>query len=348
MTRFHVTATGHSLNYLPEYIARRHGFFKEQGLEVTVTVPKPWDLVLDELADGTADAAIGGIWVPSMYRGRGKQYTIFAQMSNRCPLALVKRGSGQGFKVSHVSGSTVLMKSGNGASVGLFTKMILRENGVDLTTVDFIQDLEGAMLAELFKGGMGDYFVIDIVTACSLAQKYPDDLSVVMEMATDGGDIPWSVYYRETETITPAVLDAQKRFCIALAKGMEWVQTHDAASEEFRNELADLFPAAPIDVLVDLTNLYRCSEMWTSPSVSRHGFERWQKGIADGRLVAEPLVYGSIVDNGPAAAAMAALASQAVDGSSAGMDVALVNGLREKRNGMRTYRAVVDTVPVLN
>jgi hypothetical protein len=38
LQRFHVTATSHSLNYLPEYIANRHGYFREQGLEVYETI----------------------------------------------------------------------------------------------------------------------------------------------------------------------------------------------------------------------------------------------------------------------------------------------------------------------
>ncbi|KAI4865674.1 periplasmic binding protein-like II [Hypoxylon rubiginosum] len=300
LTRFHVSATGHSLNYLPEYIATRHGFFKEQGLEVTVSVPRPWDLVLDELADGTAAAALGGIWVPSMYRDRVREYTTFAQLSNRCPLALiVRKPVVDGFKLSDVAGKTVLMKSGNGASVGLFFKMLLRENGVDPKSVDYVQDLDGAMLANLFQGGMGDYFFIDNVSARIMAKRNPD-ISVVMEMATDGEDIPWSVYYRETATITPAVIDTQERFCAALKRGMEWVMQHDA--ESFRDELAEIFPAVPVDVLVDLTNIYRRDSMWTSPLVSRHGFDRWQLGIADGRLVTEPLVYETIVDSGPAMA----------------------------------------------
>lgn len=89
MQPFHLTATGYNLNYLPEYIASRHGFFREQGLDVTVNIPSPWDGVLDALADNTADMALGGIWVPSMYRDRVEHYTVFAQIANRCPLAIL-------------------------------------------------------------------------------------------------------------------------------------------------------------------------------------------------------------------------------------------------------------------
>ena len=300
MTPFHVTATGHSLNYLTEYIATRHGFFKEQELEVTVSVPRPWDLVLDQLADGTANAALGGIWVPSMYRNTVKEYTAFAQVANRSPLALVKRGHTEDFQLSDVPGKTVLIKSGNGASVGLFFKMLLKENDIDPKSATYIQDLDGVVLGKLFQGGMGDYFLTDNVTARAMVEKN-SNLSIAIEMAKDGGDIPWSVYYCATAAITPDVLDAHKRFCIALGKGIEWVLQHDA--ETFKDELAELFPAVPTNVLVDLTNSYRQNGMWSSPSVSRHGYKRWQHGIAYGGLIKEPFPYEVIVNNGPALAA---------------------------------------------
>ncbi|KAF2109674.1 hypothetical protein BDV96DRAFT_624365 [Lophiotrema nucula] len=299
MQPFHLSATGYNLNYLPEYIALRHGFFREQGLDVTVNIPTPWDGVLDALADGTADMALGGIWVPSMYRDRVQDYTVFAQIANRCPLALLTHGNGEGFKLADVIGKTVLMKSGGGASVGLFFKMLLRENGIDPKSVDYIQDLDGVMLGNLFQGGMGDYFVTDNLSALAMAERN-SNVSVAMEMVSQG-DIPWSVYYRETATITADVLDAQKQFCIALEKGIDWVLQHDA--ESFRDELAELFPTVPVEVAVSVTNGFRRDGMWTSTSVSRTGFDRWQVGLAGARLVKEPIAYDDIVDNGPASAA---------------------------------------------
>jgi NitT/TauT family transport system substrate-binding protein len=303
MQPFNLTATGYNLNYLPEYIALRHGFFSEQGLDVKVNIPTPWDGVLDALHDGSADMALGGIWVPSMYRNRVEDYTVFAQIANRCPLALLTRKSElANFKLTDVAGKTVLMKSGGGASVGLFFKMLLREQGIDARSVDYIQDLDGLMLGNLFQGGMGDYFVTDNLSALAMVARNPE-ISIAMEMVAQG-DIPWSVYYCETAKTTPEVLDKQKRFCVALEKGIQWVLEHDANS--FRDELAELFPSVPVDVAVEVTNGFRRDGMWTTTSVSRKGFERWQVGLAGARLVEKPLAYADIVDDSLASTAHAA------------------------------------------
>ena len=71
MQHFKISATGHSVNYLPEYVASWQGFFAAEGLAVSADVPNPWDLVLADLASGKANAALGGIWVPAMHFGRG-------------------------------------------------------------------------------------------------------------------------------------------------------------------------------------------------------------------------------------------------------------------------------------
>lgn len=68
-------------------------------------------------------------------------------------------------------------------------------------------------------------------------------------------------------------------------------------------ELAELSPAVPMDVDVELTNVFRANGMWTTPVISQPGFERWQEGIYQGHLVPE-LSYADIVDNAPASAAL--------------------------------------------
>jgi NitT/TauT family transport system substrate-binding protein len=174
--------------------------------------------------------------------------------------------------------------------------MLLRENGIDPGSVDFIQDLDGVMLGNLFQGGMGDYFVTDNLSARAIASRNPE-VTIAMEMVTQG-EVPWSVYYRESSTVTPELLDAQRRFFIGLNKGIEWVLERDA--ESFSSELAELFPKVPIAVAVEVCNSFRQNGMWKTTSIPRTSFDRWQQGLTDARFVKQPLDYESIVDNGPA------------------------------------------------
>ncbi|MFB9948188.1 ABC transporter substrate-binding protein [Rhizobium puerariae] len=297
MQNFHVSATGHSLNYLPEYVAVWQGFFEEEGLDVTASVPAPWDLVLSDIGSGKAAAALGGIWVPSMFHGRGKRYVPFAQVAARAPLAIVGREKPVDFDWGAMPGKAISMKGSNGASVGLFVKLVLREHGVDPLTVHFVQDLDGKMLSDLFVGGMGDYLVIDYPSA--LALEAAGGGHVVAPLAIMGGNVPWSVYYSDGEADN-AGLDTHVRFARALGRSMEWILACDA--ESYRDFLARTFPRFSPGLLVRLANIYRANGMWTTPRIDPDAYGRWQRGICDGYLTTAPIPYGELIDTRPTAA----------------------------------------------
>lgn len=292
MDRFLVSATGHSLNYLPHYVAKWQGYFKEEGLDVSEVVPRPWDLVLDHIHEGSAEAALGGIWVPSMFHGRGRRLVPFAQVSNRAPLALIGRDARPAFDPTALVGRTVLMKGSNGASVGIYLKMMLREAGIDPNTVNYIQDLDAGLLQDCFAGGMGDYLLIDLPGALTFDAAGKGKLSAIF--AQDGGDIPWSVYYTEGGTEDDS---RPERFARALGRGMEWVNAHEAAS--FRSFLTETFPAIAPEIILDVVDLYRAMGMWTTPRIGAGAYARWQRGIAAAHLTEAPIPYDTLIDGGP-------------------------------------------------
>jgi NitT/TauT family transport system substrate-binding protein len=294
MIDFHVSATGHSLNYLPEYVAVREGFFEEEGLRVTASVPKPWDLVLDALRNGSAQAALGGIWVPSMYLGRSTRFTPFAQVAARAPLAIVGREKAEDFAWEKLSDKVVLMKGSNGASVGIFFKHCLREQGVEPDRLSYIQDLDGAMLSELFHGGMGDYLIVDYPSAMKMEAEGHG--RVVQALPVTGGNVPWSVYY-SIEEPTLERQEAQTRFARALNRGMEWIKANDP--EDYSDFLREIFPNLPPDISVPVTRTYAAHGMWTTPKIDDRAYSRWQEGIAAGHLIAAPIPYEELIDPVP-------------------------------------------------
>jgi NitT/TauT family transport system substrate-binding protein len=294
MLDFHVSATGHSLNYLPEYVAVRQGFFENEGLRVTASVPRPWDLVLEALREGSAQAALGGIWVPAMHLGRSTRFTPFAQIAARAPLAVVGREKPEDFAWEKLSGKVALMKGSNGASVGLFFKLCLREHNIDPGQLRYIQDLDGTMLSELFQGGMGDYLVIDYPNA--LRMETEGRGRVVQALPVTGGDVPWSVYYAIGKS-NPERQEIQTRFSRALNQGMEWIRANDP--EDYATFLGATFPNLPLKIALLATRIYIAHGMWTTPRIDRQSYSRWQGGIAGGHLIAAPIPYEQLIDPTP-------------------------------------------------
>ncbi|MFU0507414.1 ABC transporter substrate-binding protein [Pseudaminobacter sp. NGMCC 1.201702] len=290
MTKFRVAATGHSVNYLPEYVAASNGFFEAEGLQVEAVVPNPWDLVLKELSDGTSHAALGGIWVPSMYKDRGKQLVPFAKVSARCPLAIVGRKK-QEFAFNDLRDAVMLVPGGNGASPGMFLELLLAEHGVDKNSVKFVQNLSGSMLAELFVGGLGDYILLDPVTALRVERQAA--AHIVAPLAKMGGAIPWSVYYSEAGSPGDDA-ELQKKFVRALNRGIEWVIATPAG--DMRDLLAGLFPKADVDDVIRLVNDFRQWGMWDSATIEVASYDRWQQGTVAAYLIDEPIPYSSLVN----------------------------------------------------
>jgi len=296
MIDFHIVATGHSLNYLPQYIALSQGFFADNGLNVRISVPRPWDLVLDALREGTAQAALGGIWVPSMYYGRSVHFKAFAQVSNRAPLALVGRERAQDFHWKNIVGKTVSMRGSNGASVGLFFKQVLRENHVDPKEVGFIQDLDGAMLAELFVGGMGDYLVIDYPGAQAMEAR--GNGFVVCALAEMAGDVPWSVYYDRvlpSNEARDAQSQSQIQFIAALERAMVWIEAREV--EDYAPFLAKTFSHLPLEILLKSARDYKAWGMWRSSIIAREAYQRWQYAMVSGHIISAPVAYENLVEN---------------------------------------------------
>src|SRR5882762_10926146 len=171
MESLRISATGHGLNYLPEYLAARSDGFARLGLQVHARVCEPWTGVLDELADGSADLALGGIWGPAMYAGMARNLISTGQLNGRFPMALVTRMPVEGFDWNWMQGRTVLVPGAGGTAPYEFTAGLMREAGIDPAGTRFVRDLSASMLTELFECGLGDAIVTDLLGGTTLAHK---------------------------------------------------------------------------------------------------------------------------------------------------------------------------------
>ena len=193
MDTFHISATGLSFNYMPQYLAQALGYFAEQGLSVESYVPNPWTVVLKDLASGSSQAVVGGIWVLLCYKGRGKEYFEFAKVSFRAPMALVAREEKKGeFRWQDLKDRIVLAPGSNSIGPAVLIKGAARENGADDTRIRIVHDYYGDMLEELYLGGMGDMLCTKSETAAALEEAGKG--RVIAYLAEKAGPCPWSVY----------------------------------------------------------------------------------------------------------------------------------------------------------
>ena len=187
MDIYKISATGLSINYMPQYVAEKLGYFSDVGIKVETSLPSPWIKVLKDIDSGSHHAVCGGIWVPSMYISHGVQeYSAFAKISSRCPYKLVSRHPIDNFKWKDLENKTILIPCDGGASAYIFLIGTLKDAGVDVSTIRFIHDLVESMIVDCFSlGTMGDFIFATAVAADNVSHSKKG--YIVSEMATDGG-----------------------------------------------------------------------------------------------------------------------------------------------------------------
>ena len=296
MDACHISATGLSLNYMPQYLAQALGYFAEQGLSVESYVPNPWTEVPKDLDSGSSQAVVGGIWVPLCYKGRGKEYFEFAKVSSRAPMALVAREEKRGeFRWQDLENRIVLAPGSNSIGPAVLIKGAARENGADDSRIRIVHDYYGDMLEELYLGGMGDVLCTKSETAAALAEAGKG--RVIAYLAEKAGPCPWSVYYA-----TPECLAREDnlcgRFTLALQKAQNWLREHDGY--DCRQILARNWPKVELDKAVDLVNEYRQQGMWPETvRIQEEELNRWQKFLVEGHVIDGVIPYEEIVDPRP-------------------------------------------------
>lgn len=293
MDRLRIAATAHGLNYLPQYLADDAGMFARRGLEVTVVARQPWSGALDDLASDAADIVLGGLWVPAMYAGMGRDLVAVGQLNDRFPMAVVTRQSVNGFSWSWLGGQTVLVPGQDGTAPYEFTAGLIREAGEDPSATRFVRDVSNEMLNELFEHGLGDAFVTDLVTAVSLQHRGIGAISC--QHADIGGKMPNSVYYVKRDRVNE-LRELLCRFLSAIQEAMHGLVSITAS--DLLGLATKEWPTIDEAVLCGATEKLLHNGTWNSVRINPSGYSRWMSMLHGAGLIKEPVPYGSLVDTG--------------------------------------------------
>ena len=287
-----ISSTGRGLNYLPEYYANAVGLFDEVGLTVVNTFCDPWTGVLDNLASGAADVSLGGLWVPAMYAGTGRRLLAVGQLNARFPMAVLVRRATDSFDWASLGGKTVLVPGIGGTAPYEFTAGLIREAGVELSGTRFSRDLPTGMLCDLWRAGLGEAFVVDLLTAMTL--EHDGYGSIALRHARVSGVMPNSVYYVDPARL-PGLRDRLVRFLAAVSAAMEQLDTGVALPAAIA--LAESsWPDSPAAVIEPAVRELAASGTWSSAAIDPDACARWVRILDEAGLILEPGAAPDLVD----------------------------------------------------
>ena len=184
----------HSVFYAPQYAAIELGYFKEEGIDLTLVNGAGADKVMTAMLAGDADIGFMGSEASIYTYAQGAEdYAVnFAQLTQRAGNFLVARQPDPDFSWQKLRGSRVLGGRAGGMPQMVF-EYILKKNGIDPKadlTID--QSIQFGLTAAAFTSDQSDYTVEFEPFATGL--ELEGNGYVVASLGTDSGYVPYTAY----------------------------------------------------------------------------------------------------------------------------------------------------------
>lgn len=294
-TKVTLNEVAHSIFYAPMYVAIEEGYFKEEGIDLTLVTGFGADKTMTAVLSGEADIGFMGPETTIYTYNEGAQdYVVnFAQLTQRAGNFLVAREEMPDFKWTDLKGKEVLGGRKGGMPEMVF-EYILKQNSIDPSAdLNIDQSIDFGSTAAAFSGGKGDYSVEFEPGATSL--ELEGDGYVIASLGVDSGYVPYTAFSAKSEYMekNPQVI---QKFTNALQKGMDYVQNH--TPEEIAAAIAPQFKETDAQTLTAIVKRYHEQDTWKENLVfEEESYQLLLDILSDaGELTGTP-AYENLVDN---------------------------------------------------
>ena len=243
-----------SIFYAPQYVALAKGFFKDEGLDVTLTTTPGGDKTMTALLSGGADVALVGSETSIYVYAQGSNDPIinFAQVTQTDGTFLVAREKIDNFSWDQLKGTTFLgqRKGGMPQMVGEF---VLKKHGIDPhNDLNLIQNIDFANVANAFASGTGEFVQLFEPTA-SIFEKEGKG-HIVASFGKESGHVPYTTFMSK-ESYMKENKETIEKFTKAVYKAQQWVESHSAG--EIAKAVEPYFPDTDLDIMTTVVDRYK-------------------------------------------------------------------------------------------
>ena len=294
LTKVTLNEVAHSIFYAPQYVAIEEGYFKDEGLDLTLVTGFGADKTMTAVISGEADIGFMGAEasVYAYQEGATDAVVNFAQMTQRAGNFLVAREEMPDFKWEDLKDKKVLGGRKGGMPEMVF-EYILRKNGLDPQkdlTID--QSIDFGSTAAAFTGDVSADFTVEFEPSATALEKEGAGY-VVASLGVDSGYVPYTSYSAKTSYMekNPEII---QKFTNALQKGMEYVQSH--TPEEIAEVIAPQFAETDLDTVTAIVKRYYDQDTWKSNLIfEKESFELLEDILEDSGELSERVSYENLV-----------------------------------------------------
>ena len=294
LTKVTLNEVAHSIFYAPQYVAIEEGYFKEEGLDLTLVTGFGADKTMTAVISGEADIGFMGAEasVYAYQEGATDPVVNFAQLTQRAGNFLVAREEMPDFKWEDLKDKKVLGGRKGGMPEMVF-EYILRKNGLDPQKDLMIdQSIDFGSTAAAFSGDTSADFTVEFEPSATALEKEGAGY-VVASLGVDSGYVPYTSYSAKTSYMekNPEII---QKFTDALQKGMEYVQTH--TPEEIAQVISPQFAETDLDTVTTIVKRYYDQDTWKSNLIfEKESFELLEDILEDAGELKERVPYENLV-----------------------------------------------------
>ena len=285
----------HSIFYAPQYVAIEEGYFKDEGLDMTLITGFGADKTMTAVISGEADIGFMGAEasIDAYQEGATDPVVNFAQLTQRAGNFLVAREEMPDFKWEDLKGRKVLGGRKGGMPEMVF-EYILKQNGLDpQKDLSIDQSIDFGATAAAFTGDNSADFTVEFEPSATALEKQGAGY-VVASLGVDSGYVPYTSYSAKTSYMEKNP-DIMQKFTNALQKGMDYVQKH--TPEEIARVIEPQFPETDLDTITAIVKRYYDQDTWKENLVfGQEGFELLQDILEDAGELKERTLYEELVN----------------------------------------------------
>ncbi|ANF37786.1 ABC transporter substrate-binding protein [Bacillus velezensis] len=244
LTKVKVAEVTHSIFYTPMYVAEAKGFFKKEGLQVSLQTTWGGDKTMTSLLSNGSDIALVGSETSIYVEAQGAKDPVinFAQLTQTDGTFLVSRKDEKSFKWSDLKGKTFLGQR-KGGMPQMAGEYVLKKNHIEpKEDINLVQNIDFANISNAFASGTGDYVQLFEPTASQFEKEGIGH--IVASFGEASGQVPYTTFMAKESYLKTNEKTAEK-FTRAIYRAQQWVESHPAKdiAKTIQKEFADTDPA---------------------------------------------------------------------------------------------------------
>jgi NitT/TauT family transport system substrate-binding protein len=283
-----------SIFYAPQYVAVEKGFFKDEGLDISLKTTPGGDKTMTALLSNGADVALVGSETSIYVSAQGGKDPVinFGQLTQTDGTFLVSRRKIDNFDWSMLKGTTFLgqRKGGMPQMVGEF---VLKKHGINpQKDLNLIQNIDFANVSTAFASGTGDFVQLFEPTA-SVFEKEGKGY-IVASFGTESGHVPYTSYMSK-ESYIKKNKNTIEKFTRALKKAQDWVQKQSV--KETAKVIQPYFEDTDLDTIEMVIDRYKSQGSYaTDPILDNEEWDNLQNIMDEAGELPKRVDYNQLVN----------------------------------------------------